>query len=295
MKFISSHKKTAKIWLLVLSPLFSLPSLSLAQSSTPDSASSSGESFHIRPWAVGQSATYQTKTFTNGRLVMTGTTTYSIVGLEVIDGKNYLWLEIEREGPGSVNMVHKLQIQQPKEIDFENVLVLGLDSSAVVNPLLIPRRRIEQITLPGAMKRSSVHEFEIKAEAVSQAENGEATSAIKDFGGFFSVTANQTVLVPAGSFKAAEFRRSKEKSPVSSIDAYGNPELPIWGLVKKTVQSKDSKQEFLQQTELVSYRETGAVSKIKGKPRLVSLAEQDKMKKESLQKSVRQERGNDAN
>lgn len=228
------------------------------------------KSFTIRPWAVGQSATYQTKTFKDGRPVNTGTTTYSVVGQETAKGKSYFWLEIEQDEQGGVTLIQKLQVREPEAIDFENYLDGGIGQ-------LKPRRKIREILLPpsGPLKRSSLNELEMPTAAVSEVENGPAPIWTKDLTGQYQVTPDQSIHTAGGTFKAIRFQSSGQ---APSNDAWGAPEIPIWGLVKASREISGDEGTYLQQTELLSFHESGAVMKITKEPRLVTLKEQEVLK-----------------
>lgn len=244
-------------------------------------------SFLIHPWAVGQSISLQTKNFHDGNLIQVENITYSIVAEETIGDKPYFWMEIEKAESSGVTIFKKIQVRQPGGIDFENVLGGNLS-------ILKSRRRIQKVTLGSAKRHSSLSEFEISTEAVSQIENNPAPSAIEDLTGQYVVTSDQGIGVPAGSFKTSKFSRlppisnpTPAATPVSapggmsfsrSLDAWGSPEVPIWGLVKKISKTTaPDHSEFIQQTELLSYKTSGSVSKINETPKIVPLELQKKL------------------
>jgi hypothetical protein len=251
-------------------------------------AQNSSTSFLIRPWSVGQSITLQTKTFKDNDFINAETITYSIVDQETVKGKNYFWLEIERSESNSVTITKKIEVRQPGGIDFENVLSGDYG-------VLTARRRMQQISAKGLKRPSSLSESELSSEAVSQIENGPDPSETKDLTNQFSVTADQLVTVSAGTFKTAQFHRAVFPVSVAtpgsvslsnttvdehsrSLDAWGTPDIPIWGLVKKTTKSQGANQEiFTCQTELLAYSESGAVSKLKGRPQLIPLRYQEEI------------------
>jgi hypothetical protein len=243
------------------------------------------KSFLVRPWEVGQTVTLQTKTFSDGELTNTETTSYSIVGQESINGKDYFWFEIEKSGFNKADIIQKVQVRKPEYIDFENIL-MG-DYSA-----LTPRRIIKKIIIGDNKHLSSVNEFEVSPEAVSQIDNGPSPQETQDYSDSFEATPDLSIQVPAGSFKATKFHTlkkwpkansqltptgGKSLSKKFSLESYawGSPDVPIWGLIKKTSEGKDSSgQNFIRETELIQSQKSGAESKIKEEPRKMSLKEE---------------------
>jgi hypothetical protein len=251
------------------------------------------QSFLLRPWAVGQTVTLQTKNFLDDNLLSTEVITYSITGEETVKGIPYFWMEIERAESGGVTLIKKIQVRQPQAIDFENVL--GNDYS-----VLKARRRIQKIIIGTDKRLNSSSEFEIAADAVSQIENDPAPSETKDLSDQFSASGNQTIVVQGGSFKAFKFNRNpfpnnpasnaktssskKPGVPAPSLEAWGSPDVPIWGLVKKISKfSTLDHSAFVQETELLSYAESGAVPKIKENPHLVPLTQQKRLSQDFFQ------------
>jgi hypothetical protein len=267
--------KNNSIWPFVF--CFFLPWLS----SNRALAQNASQSFIVRPWAVGQFATFQTKIFSDQNLIGAETTTYSVVGLEVVDTKNYFWVEIEQAKGDGVTIVQKMQLRPPALNDFENNIETDFHFWAA-------RRRIQKISLPGPVHRSSVNEFEVPPEIAGQAAEDIHGGKTKDISKQFDVTPDQTVQTEAGTFKARKFHLlDAGSSPASAgktkdlsrfLDAWGTPEVPILGLVKKSTSLIGSDQTvYRQETELISYGDSGAYSKIKGNVPVISLAQQKKI------------------
>jgi hypothetical protein len=240
-----------------LAVFLSFSHLSFAQTNN------SNQSFLIRPWAIGQTATYQTKVFKNGNLSGAFTTTYSIVGQETVKGKNYFWLELETLTSNGNHNILKLQVRAFKAIDFEN---------SVLNFPRISMKRRELLLAGGHLS-----EVKISSDVVSQVENSPDPSETKDESGKFTVSPEETVNVQAGIFNASKFRISPSsqvlgKTPIASstsdtesrfTDTWGSSNIPILGVIKSTSQGIDiNGQPYISQKELLSYSETGAVSKI---------------------------------
>src|SRR5208282_99759 len=96
----------------------------------------------------------------------------------------------------------------------------------------------------------------------------------------FIVTTDEAVSVTAGAFNTTKFRYNKPElsnaTPTSSsasegvsqfIEAWGSPKIPILGIVKENRQDLGKDRTLvIQQTELLSYSDTGAISKITEMP-----------------------------
>jgi hypothetical protein len=190
--------------------------------------------------------------------------TYSIVDQETVKGQKYFWVEIETDNPDGNVDLRKIQVRQPQTIDFENVFGSN-------HEVLKPRRMIEGFIPAGTNKLKS-REIPIRSEAISLIENGTAPSETKDWSRFFTTNSGETVDVPAGSFVTTRYFHVFQplvaivvgKSVTQFTNAWGSPDIPIWGLVKKNHQQWDKRAQkvTLSQTELLSYGEAGAVSKI---------------------------------
>lgn len=253
---------------------------------SPILAQEASKNFLILPWVVGQSATYQTKTYKNNNLVHTETTTYSIVDQEEVKGNKYFWIEIDHEDSAGPTIILKLQVREPQGIDFENYLAQGVG-------LLKPRRKIVKTAFGNDKKFSTTNEFEVPADSVSQIENGPAPSATKDLSADYTIESSQTLQARGRNLKATKFHHSisteiiptpsKGQKAISQFaDSWGSPDVPIWGEVKRTTQSIDKEQNvWLQQTELIASSERGAVSKIKATPQFIPLTQ-----KKTLQRSL---------
>lgn len=280
-----------------LSFLFLVFSISRPLFAQTDSAPST-QSFLIRPWAVGQSITLKTKTYQGGHLDNTETVTYSIVDQEGVNGKDYFWVEIEQTLGDGVTLTRKIQVRQPGDVDFENVLSLGIEHGALrPNSLLRPRRIIQRISSGNSNKRfSTTNEFEVSPAAVSQIEEEEAPSANSDLRSRYVSTSGQSSHVQAGNFQTTKFSYSfpsilstpvptpstgeKKTGSSESGEAWGSPDIPIWGLVKKESQFQGlDGRAYSQETELVTYAESGAASKISEKPALVGWEKEKQMMK----------------
>jgi hypothetical protein len=300
----------ARKFLFFILWILSIPFVSSANAQEP------AQDFSLRPWAVGQSSTYQTSIFgDDGQLLNAVTITYSIVDKEAVNGKDYLWLEIERDEPGGVTIINKIQIRQPKGLYFKGVLTMDLDNGLIgKNSPLAPRRLIRKISFGNDKRHSSTCEFELSREAVDHAENRETLSGNKDSSGPMTVVPEPSVQVGAGSFTALKFHvlnpgngpalmmtpgpsadnksASQSVSPSSlasaqqTSDVWGSADIPIWGVIKKNsgISGKD-KTILARQTELLSYAETGATSKIKGKPYLLTLEKRKKISDEMSRKN----------
>ena len=242
---------------------FCLPAV--AQTIDPNAL---GETFIIRPWAVGQTMTLKTNTLVKGSLVETKTITYSIVGKEKIKGVDYFWLEMDMVNPDGSSFVRKIQVRNPSGLDFENTL----SSNKAV---LSPRRKILQFVKPGESHPFPPVEIPVPASKVSQIENGPSPSEIKNYTHRYLSKPNQNVSVSAGNFTSLEVQHFASKPFTEAngvtfspyVQAWGAPEIPIWGLIKEERQGWDSQKKVvvLRQIELISYNETGAVSKLVGK------------------------------
>jgi hypothetical protein len=113
--------------------------------STPDKTNTNSQSFLVRPWVVGQSIALQTKTYQEGNLTSTETVSYSIVDQEKVNGKDFLWVEIEQTLGDGVTITKKLQVRQPEAVDFENVLSMGVEHGLILqNQLLKTLPRINR-------------------------------------------------------------------------------------------------------------------------------------------------------
>ena len=293
---MSKHFKTQLVSLLLVLPfLFSVfnPVYSASDSSNPNSTS---QNFLIRPWAVGQSISLQTKSFRDGDLSNVQTITYSIVGFEAVKGINYFWMEIERSPTAGVTTIKKIQVRQPGAIDFENVLSGDLLSGNY--GVLTARRRIQKTILVESNRSSVANEYEVSPDTASQIENGSAPSETKDYTGLYLASPDESLNVPAGTFKVIKFHRNLPSLAIPNsngkpkfsksvkdnsqfIDAWGTAEIPIWGLAKETEQFIGSNREKITlQTELLSFNETGATPKIKSASRIVPLESQKKLSKD---------------
>ncbi len=217
----------------------------------------------IAPWSVGQTVTLLTKTFSNGTEINSETDIYSIVGQDYIDGKNYLWFEMEKDKSSGVKILQKLLILRPDEIPFE--FFLNDDFS-----VLKPKRLIQQIILGNDKKFNSTNEFEIPSDSVS-------VSSSKPISRYeYSVTESQEIQVVAGNFSASNFNLKTQKSSnVLSKQVWWSKDVPVLGLVKevKSIAGPDNAR-IQEETELISYKETGAFTKINSRPRFISLAQQ---------------------
>jgi hypothetical protein len=274
--FMNKYFKQVVFFVFFFSPIFSCGQVT--------TASSPGNSFLIRPWAVGQFATYQTKTYKDQTLVDSEITTYSIVGFEEVKGKNYFWVEVEQAKANGVTVTQKMELLQPETNDFENHILNDFRSWT-------PRRRIQKISLPGPLKRTSVNEFELPPDSVSLAEKGPFGRKLRFSNGQAGFTPEQPVKTDAGSFKATKVHmtfspiglessaQKNQKELLGFIDVWGSPQIPILGLVKKSFQSSGSNgSAFSDEVELVAWSDRGGVSKIKGYVPFVSLEQQKKMK-----------------
>ena len=223
-------------------------------------------SFLIRPWAVGQTVTLQTEIFENGTLTNTFKFTYSIVGSEIIGGKPYFWLERELNKQDGSGYIEKLQVRQPGVIGFDNTLG--------ANPtVLTARRRLKETIFPGVVTPPIPAEIPVSPDSVNQFDNEPAPSENEDFGKRYVPLSQENVTVPAGTFNGIKFNRDMGTinppgyggAVTQFLEAWGSPKIPIWGLVQKNLQRWNANlgKVELQQTVLLSYSETSAVSKIK--------------------------------
>lgn len=89
--FLEGHKMENVLKRVFLFALFVISPFSLNRIYAQDASNP----FSIRPWAVGQTAAYQTKFYKNGGFYQDETLTYSIVGKENIKGQDYYWIEME--------------------------------------------------------------------------------------------------------------------------------------------------------------------------------------------------------
>jgi len=224
--------------------------------------------FLIRPWTVGQTATYQTKIFHNDQLAGTLTTTYSVVGQEKIKGKNYFWLEEEHLWKETGNdSILKVQVRPFKATHFEN---------SVENfPRTLVKRRMMVLTGDG------ISESKGSLKTLNSIENGpDPLEAPNYLSRFYRFVSKEKVTVKAGVFDAEKLRCSlsepsagvlKSSSGTSGkykiTDTWGSPKIPIVGVIKSELKGFTSKGLKLRvETELLSYSDTGAVAKITNMP-----------------------------
>jgi hypothetical protein len=256
------------------------------------------QDFQVRPWAVGQMVKYQTDFYTDNLLARTETTTYSIVDQETINDKNYFWLEIEDDkGDGAV-ITQKIQVQQPEPMDFENFLTIDLQH-------LNARRKIMGIAIKGSRPIPSFNEHEISSSDIAKAEAGsvEKPSVILTLGikskPNYIVTTNQLIDVKAGNFNTYLFHFALSNTTTQKVitdlqskplpvfssensDDWGSPRVPICGLVQRESESKEMNGSACsRRVELIAFSDTGAVSKVKYKPRWIPLSGK-KQKSESV-------------
>ncbi|HTA77481.1 MAG TPA: hypothetical protein VK791_10015 [bacterium] len=253
---------------------------------------SENKSFDVRPWAVGQSITLQTKNFLNGNLQDSQTITYSVVDEEEVEGKKYFWLEIEKTKSIGATSIVKLEVRKLSRIDFENV-INGYSGMGTL-PFLKAKRKIQQINLKFANRTSAINEFELPAETVDAATSDTEPSAGKDLSSHYLVSNRHEISVSAGVFKSFEFDSVVTATKNTSISetgkskriVWGSPEVPILGLVKIQNEWTDSnKARHRNETELVVAKEDGGTSKIKNKPQFISLMQQRERKQGNSKKS----------
>ena len=234
-------------------------------------------SFLIRPWAVGQTVKLKTKVYRNGKLDDVVTETDSVVGKELVKGKDYFWVETEYDHQNGTTVINKSQVPKPRDEYFGNVLNYG-------NVPFAPRRHL----LASASKESKelrVNEYELSSAAVSLVENSPASTQIVDLAGRYKICPPAPVTVEGGTFTAlkvhCDLAPSKGAGPTAKpgsagvsqyVEGYGSPLVPICGVVQKNEQKVNGKNEtVLKQTELISFSDSNAVSKVTGSASSVHL------------------------
>lgn len=230
------------------------------------------QNFSLPAWTVGQSVTYETQTFKNGKLAIAEKNNYSVVGKEKIKGQDFYWLEIEHQDSYGPSIILKLQVQEPRCVGFEDYLEKGL-------ALLTPRRKIQKLIFEKNKNFNTANEFEVPEETIARAEEVITPSLVQKTSSHYALTPAQLLRVKAGQFETVLFHQTTlaaktsvggEKSGPRFFDAWGSPKAPIWGEVKSVSQDVDSAGEtVLRQTELTSFSATGAVSRIKETPRMI--------------------------
>lgn len=258
-------------------------------SSTPtptNSPTPSSQSFLVSPWTVGQSASYEVKSFINNSLTSTQIVNYSIVGQETDNGNQYLWLELETDKPDNAVYIQDIKVRQPQAVDFENILngdssVLTADRQiSEIIPSIPATLLPPQPPTPFPTPTPQIFEIQQPATIVDRVENGPAPVEAQDLTSLYSSTSNQYVTVNAGVFTASEYNRTfpgpgtptptplPGGTPVPQYtDDWGTQAVPIWGIVKRTTQILGSDGTvYKTQMQLNSYGATGAAPKIAGTP-----------------------------
>ena len=245
-------------------------------------ADSTTQNFLLRPWAVGQTATYEIKTFDDQNSAYSRQITFSIVGKETIEGSDYFWLEIST-GNESVTKIEKLLVSPTEKINFDQLWIGDYTS-------LNPKRRIRKFDFENSRRLSTATEFEISPTPVAD-DNTNSFETLHLINNLDPISIEKTS-VPAGVFETQDVHHvgavfnkpsASDQSDQSSttqlipyFDAAITDKVPIWGVTRVVFGFKSANGLLpAQEMDLISFNDSGATSQVSEKAYFIPLSKQN--------------------